>query len=289
MMSRSILIPTDGEEATKPATEHGLQIAVKRNATVHALYVVDIPPVGGLSAEESLEPLVSKLEAKGTEATENIVVQAHEEGLKARGTVKRGIPFEEILNYAEAYDTDLIAMGTGERDDIESYFLGSTARRVTRLSRAPVLTVRASTEYASTDYESILLAVDATQGSQRAIDACTELALDFDAIVHIVYVVDSRIARAGSLVGVMESEGKQACRDSVSRMRTTGVDSTSELLRGRPANQILSYAADHDIDCIVVGTHGRTGIDRFVMGSVAEKVVRRATVPVLTARDFDGE
>jgi nucleotide-binding universal stress UspA family protein len=288
-MSHSILIPTDGEEATKPAIEHGLRIAAKRDATVHALYVVDIPPVGGESAELSLEPLVKRLEAEGKDATGDIAAKARDDGLDVRETLEQGIPFRAILSYAEAHKIDLIAMGAGERDDIESYFLGSTARKVTRLSHAPVLTVRASEEEVSRDYESILVAVDGTQGSQRAIEACKQLALDFDAIAHIVYVVDSRVARAGSLVGLMESEGEQACRDTVSRMRTVGVDCTSEILHGRPAAQILSYASDHDIDCLVVGTYGRTGLDRFVMGSVAEKVVRRATKPVLTVRDFSNE
>lgn len=285
-MSNSILIPTDGEEATKPAIEHGLRIAEKTDATVHALYVVDIPPVGGESAELSLEPLVSRLEAEGKEATEDIAIQARDYGVNVRETVERGVPFQAILDYAEAHDIDMIAMGTGERGDIESFFLGSTARKVTRLSRAPVLTVRASKEMLSTDYESVLLAVDGTQGSQHAIKTCQQIALDFDAMVHIVYVVDSRVARAGSLVELMESEGEQACHDAASRMRTVGVDCTSEILRGRPAEQILSYADDHHIDCLVVGMHGRTGLDRFVMGSVAEKVVRRATKPVLTVRDF---
>lgn len=285
-MSNLILIPTDGEEATTPAIEHGLRIAEKTDATVHALYVVDIPPIGGESAELSLEPLVSRLKAEGKEATEDIAIQARDYGLDVRETVERGAPFQAILDYAEAHDIDLIAMGTGERRDIESYFLGSTARKVTRLSRAPVLTVRASKEKFSTDYKSILLAVDGTQGSQRAIDTCERFARDFDALVHIVYVVDSRIARAGSLVALMESDGKQICSDVASRMKRVDIDSISELLRGRPAEQILSYADNHDINCIVVGTHGRTGLDRFVMGSVAEKVVRRATKPVLTVRDL---
>ncbi|MFH5801099.1 universal stress protein [Haladaptatus sp. CMAA 1911] len=288
-MSRSILIPTDGNEATKPAIEHGLRIAANRDATVHALYVVDIPPVGGERAEESLEPLVSKLEAEGKEATGNIAVQAHDKGLDVKKTVKRGIPFQAILDYTDAHDIECIAMGTGERDNPKSYFLGSTARKITRLSRVPVLTVRASKDQVSVDYRSILLPVDGTQGSQRAIETCTRLASDFDAIVHILYVIDSRIARAGSLVDLMEMQGEQACYDAASRMKIVGVDSTDELLHGRPAEQILSYADNHDIGCIVIGTHGRTGIDRFVMGSVAEKVVRRAPMPVLTVRDLGRE
>jgi nucleotide-binding universal stress UspA family protein len=67
------------------------------------------------------------------------------------------------------------------------------------------------------------------------------------------------------------------------------VQARQELLHGRPAEQLLDYAEQHDIDLISIGTHGRTGIDRFVMGSVAEKVIRRSEKPVLTVRDLGEE
>ncbi len=87
----------------------------------------------------------------------------------------------------------------------------------------------------------------------------------------------------------MEDDGKRACNDAVSRVQSAGVQARRELLRGRPAEQLLDYADEHDIDLISMGTHGRTGIDRFVMGSVAEKVIRRSERPVLTVRDLGEE
>lgn len=64
-----------------------------------------------------------------------------------------------------------------------------------------------------------------------------------------------------------------------------GLTVVTEIGEGNPHEEILEYVSEHDIDMIIVGTHGRTGFDRAVMGSVAERVVRRSPVPVLTVRD----
>ncbi len=289
MMDDSILIPTDGGETTDAAIEHGLQIAAKTGARVHALYVIDLPQLSVANAGEGLSGLVEILEAEGKEATAAVAKQARKYSVPVTEAMEAGVPFREILDYAKNHDIDLIAMGTGSHGRLESYVLGGTARKVNRLSECPVLTVRTTDEPTTTEYENVLLPTDGTQGSVWAIDECGEFAAEYDAFVHVLYVIDSRIARSGSLMELMESESKRACGDAVSRVTSEGVQAKQETRRGRPGEQILEYADDHDIDLVVMGTHGRTGIDRFVMGSVAEKVIRRAEIPVLTVRDLGEE
>ncbi|WP_231182657.1 universal stress protein [Haladaptatus sp. DYF46] len=288
-MFDSILIPTDGGDATAGAIEHGLRIARKTGATVHALYVIDLPQLRVGNADEGLSTLVDVLEEEGKEATAAVAERAREYDVPATEAMESGAPFREILDYADGHDIDLISMGTGDRSRLESYVVGSTARKVNRLSDCPVLTVRGGDEIPATEYENVLLATDGTPGSERAVEECGALAAEYDAFVHVVYVVDSRIARSGSLLKLMEDDGKRACKDAVSRVQGEGVQTRRELLRGRPAEQLLDYADEHDIDLISMGTHGRTGIDRFVMGSVAEKVIRRSERPVLTVRDLGEE
>ncbi|WP_423746039.1 universal stress protein (plasmid) [Haladaptatus sp. SPP-AMP-3] len=288
-MFDSILVPTDGGRATAGAIEHGLRIAEKTGATVHALYVIDTPQLQVGNADEGLATLVDLLETEGQQATAAVAERGRERGIDVTEAMTSGLPFREILDYAEEHDIDGISMGTGHRGRIERYFVGSTARKVNRLARVPVLTVRAGDDVPTPEYENVLLAVDGTQGSERAIEVCAALAAEYDAFVHVVYVVDSRIARSGSLAELMEDEGSGACADAVSRIRSAGAEARRELLRGRPAEQLLDYAEDHDIDLLSMGTHGRTGIDRFVMGSVAETVIRRSETPVLTVRDLEGE
>jgi nucleotide-binding universal stress UspA family protein len=288
-MFDSILIPTDGGDATAGAMEHGLRIAEKTGATVHALYVIDLPQLRVGNADEGLSTLVDLLEEEGTEATAAVAERAREYDVPVTEAMVSGVPFQEILGYADERGIDLISMGTGDRSRLESYVVGSTARKVNRLSHCPVLTVRGGDEIPTTAYENVLLATDGTPGSERAVEECSALAAEYDAFVHVVYVVDSRIARSGSLMKLMEDDGKRACNDAVSRVQGEGVQVRQELLRGRPAERLLDYADEHDIDLISTGTHGRTGIDRFVMGSVAEKVIRRSEKPVLTVRDLGEE
>ncbi|WP_435157519.1 universal stress protein [Haladaptatus sp. DFWS20] len=285
-MYDSILIPTDGKEGTVPAIEHGIRIAAETGATIHALYIIDLPQLRSSDAERNLASLVKIFEEEGRRATEDITDRAREHGVQVIEAVETGIPFRRILDYSETYAIDLVAMGTSGRGRVESYFVGSTVRKINRLSRVPVLTVRAMTTTPTEEYRNILLPTDGTLGSRRAIDECGKLAAQYNATVHVVYVIDSRIARSGALMDVMQRESEQACNDAVSRVTNAGAMSRIETLRGRPAEQLLVYTDNHDIDLIVMGTHGRTGIDRFVMGSVAEKVVRRTTKPVLTVRNL---
>ncbi|MGA9399222.1 universal stress protein [Haladaptatus sp.] len=288
-MDDSILIPTDGAETTDAAIEHGLRLAAKTGATVHALYVIDMPQLGVANADEGLSGLVDLLEEEGKAATAAVAERAREYDVPVTEAMEAGVPFREILDYADDHDVGLISMGTGKHGRLESYVVGSTARKVSRLSECPVLTVRTTDEPTTTEYENVLLPIDGTQGSERAIDECAEFAAEYDAFVHVLYVIDSRVARSGSLMELMESESKRACGDAVSRVTSEGAQARQETRHGRPAEQILDYVDDHDVDCIVMGTHGRTGIDRFVMGSVAETVLRRATIPVLTVRDSGEE
>jgi nucleotide-binding universal stress UspA family protein len=118
----------------------------------------------------------------------------------------------------------------------------------------------------------ILVATDFSPYSEEAIRAAAALARHFDAALHMLHVVhhaDERPAALDRLAGVAEGEAG-------------GVPFTATVAVGRPAPEIVSYAAREQMDLIVVGTHGRTGLAHIVMGSVAEAVVRTASCQVLT-------
>lgn len=102
-------------------------------------------------------------------------------------------------------------------------------------------------------------------------------------------VVDTTVfageIETGPVVEQFEQTGASAVEDLEERIRDRGHDRVvSEVVHGRPHSGILSYAENNDIDLIVMETHGRTGLDRYLLGSVTEKVVRLADVPVVTVR-----
>jgi nucleotide-binding universal stress UspA family protein len=86
------------------------------------------------------------------------------------------------------------------------------------------------------------------------------------------------------LLETLRNEGRQAVREIEVSGTQGGLSVVSEIVEGSPFEEILDYVTEYSIDMVIMGTHGRTGLDRIVMGSVAERVVRRSPVPVLTIR-----
>jgi nucleotide-binding universal stress UspA family protein len=151
-------------------------------------------------------------------------------------------------------------------------------------------------------YERVLVATDGSPASDAAIREALDLAVANDASIHALYVLDtasfapvSGEAALDGMAGVLESEGEEALDAVEERAAARGIAVERAIVDGRPSAEIARYAETADCDVIVMGTHGRGGLDRLLLGSVAEKVVRTASVPVLTVRaaqadvDPDGE
>ncbi|WP_135822134.1 universal stress protein [Halostella litorea] len=140
-------------------------------------------------------------------------------------------------------------------------------------------------------YDRILLPTDGSDGSHRAIEHAVAVADEVGATIHALFVVDTAEYQAvegtATAVEAVETSGNRAL-DSVREVADRAdVDVETELRYGTPNDEILAAAVEADADAIVMGTHGRTGIDRILLGSVTERVVREATVPVITVRMVD--
>jgi nucleotide-binding universal stress UspA family protein len=144
-------------------------------------------------------------------------------------------------------------------------------------------------------YKHVLLPTDGSEGTDAVVENAREIANRFDAEVHVLHVVDQRLSRLaqeyrdlGSDVGQTATDelgevGQEAV-SAVTSQLSDDISVTEAVVEGVPHEAILEYAADEDIDLIVMGTHGRTGLSRSLLGSVTERVVRSADVPVLTVR-----
>ena len=138
-------------------------------------------------------------------------------------------------------------------------------------------------------YDEILVPTDGSPASDAAITHAIDLAERYDARLHALYVVDGAAystLEAGSeiVLEALESEGKEATKRVAQAATDAGVDSETVVTSGTAYRSIIDYAEENDIDMIVMGTHGRKGIDRYLLGSVTERVVRTSDVPVLTVR-----
>ncbi|WP_135662853.1 universal stress protein [Halorhabdus rudnickae] len=141
-------------------------------------------------------------------------------------------------------------------------------------------------------YDQILLPTDGSEGMADVIDHAVGLARSHDATLHALHVLDtatmSRMPMEASwetITGMLREEGERALEDV--RQAAEEVPVEGEITEGSPSREIVDYTGSNDVDLIVMGTHGRGGIDRLLLGSVAERVIRTASVPVMTIRVGD--
>jgi nucleotide-binding universal stress UspA family protein len=213
--------------------------------------------------------------SSGVEATEAII----ERGESIHG---------EILAYTNEHTIDCIVMGTQNRSGLGRILLGSVVELTLRESPVPVMTVHEETVIDS-DIDTVLVPTDGSECAHTAVDHAGKLARSVDATLHIVYVVEiGKVIngdRAQRLREALEEIGERALDLALDRIQSSTYLSTkTSILDGPPYLEIARYAEDHDVDCIVMGTHGRKGIRRFLLGSVTERVIRRADVPVISVK-----
>jgi nucleotide-binding universal stress UspA family protein len=142
-------------------------------------------------------------------------------------------------------------------------------------------------------FKNILVATDFGEASQLALEYARVLADRFDAGLRILHVVETPAPMGTELsLPDLTATNARALQEAQQRLaepmnRVPGDDVIGQVLVGNAAAKIVEYAADHDVDLIVMGTHGRRALARLVMGSVAERVVRTAPCPVFTVRDME--
>lgn len=139
-------------------------------------------------------------------------------------------------------------------------------------------------------FKKILIATDGSKRTQSAVETGLQIASDHKSKVYAIYVVDTVTFTSipmdvtwENMYQLLKDEGEEA----VGRVKSAagpGLDVETRVLEGNPALEITKFAKDNDLDLIVVGTLGKSGIDRLLLGSVAEKVVRIAPCPVLVIK-----
>lgn len=192
----------------------------------------------------------------------------------------------QIATFIDDHSIDLVVMGTHGRHGVERMLHGSVAEAVIHAGRCPVVTVRAD-EHAPSDLRRVLVPVDFSEPSADALRHAGQLAQTFDASVHLLHVVEDVAYPAVyglesptlPLDGVIPRVTRELETWAV-RYVPDDVPTSVDAVEGYAPLAIVEAATQHDADAIVVGTHGRTGLDRMLLGSVTERVVRQAARPV---------
>jgi universal stress protein E len=274
-----IVAATDFSTRSNRALRRAGLLARARDAELALVHVVDDDQPGDLVDLESRE--AERILA------EQIGSMAELQAAKCRPMVVLGDPFEGILRAAGAVDTDLIVMGAHRKQLLRDVFVGTTLERVIRTGPYPVLTV--NTEVAR-EYTSVLVAVDMSEPSARAIRVGKELRVFEGARVlflHAFLAIGSGLTRGAARDDLEKYVAEEQLRAGselaafLRREESSLEDWALRVREGTPIEVISAAVRETEPDLLVIGTQGRSGLRRVLLGSVAEDVMKSVDVDIL--------
>jgi nucleotide-binding universal stress UspA family protein len=137
-------------------------------------------------------------------------------------------------------------------------------------------------------YDTVLFPTDGSEGADAALEHAIDVARRYDATLHVLYVADTNrdsVTVLGTeVVDTLVTKGEEMVAETAGRAEAAGLEVVTAVLQGDPVETILDYVGDREVDLVVMATRGRRGLDRFLLGSVTERVLRSVDVPVLTVR-----
>lgn len=300
-MASRILVPLDGSTLAEHALPCATALAQELPAELILLRAVSVPP----DLQELLEnmapetpALVQRLKSQAQDYLQKISSQLEETGLDVHMTVRQGPAAETIVNYIQEKNVQQIVMSTHGYSGISRWTHGSVAERVLQSADVPVLLVHAKSRTTSKigsrmSCERILVPLDGSSIAEQVLPPATSIgrALKARIILFRVPIVQVASSLLGEwhmpVEGVFETaeQDAQIYLDQVAkRLRTQSIQVSTAMRIGGVANAIVEYAEVNDIDLIAMCTHGRTGLARWALGSVADRVLRASQVPLLLVR-----
>ena len=294
MISR-ILIPTDGTPCSEHATRVAFDLAKRLNARVLMTHIADERGTSPFSERRGVRQRFGKV------MLEYWVDEAERQGLLASYALdsSRNV-VEAIVNIATDQSCDLIIMGTHGREGLPRLVQSSVAESVLRNTPLPVMLVHHTQHPFEPLFHRILVPIDSDEISTNALEQATELTQALQANLDVLHVISDVAASLKSfetaaqdvqrLVNAVENESHEIIAHAWTQIRGSKIEPNrievfeTRLNGAKVQDLILDHAKQRNIDLIVMGTHTRTGLARFVMGSVAEGVVHHASLPVLLVR-----
>ncbi|QLC35008.1 universal stress protein (plasmid) [Halarchaeum sp. CBA1220] len=286
-MYDDVLLPVDGSDGASAVLHHAAELAQWADATVRVLHVADTTRDSVTTVGRSVvDALVREGEGIVEEAADTLGTL----GVEADTVVVQGGPAETVVEYAAEEGFDLVVMPTHGRTGLARHLLGSVTEKVVRLSEVPVLTARMPDgERLAFPYERVLLPTDGSERAARAAEHGLALAEAFDATVHVLSAIDDYSlgidVRSAAVSGELEAAAQDAVDDVVGMAEERGLDAVGHVIHDAPADAIREAVAEEDVHAVVMGTTGRRGVARVLLGSVTEQTVRTSPVPVVTVRD----
>lgn len=295
-MYTKMLIPLDGSKTAEQVLPFARILAAMLKLPVQLLDVIDISAMSAHIASDKaryLDTLIAEAERVSREYLNEIA--AGLSGFKVTWTVIRGKPADVIIESAAAEKGTLIAMATHGRSGLNRWVLGSVAEKVLRGSRNPLFLVRAhgagATDGAAM-IRSIVVPLDGSELAESVLPTVTEVAktLDLEIVLCRAYELaasayygsEDYLPNYDEMLRQVKAEAESYLAEKTTALKAAGLARVSWVaLEGSGAEEIVRYAHTHRDALVAMCTHGRSGINRWVLGSVTERVVRHSDDPVL--------
>lgn len=301
VLSRPILIPLDGTDVAEGILPYVCQIARSTNLPLILHGVVDPNAIDYPTSAASHAIYKDQVEAgalaHATNQLRTIASRLEDECVKTNIKTTLGRPADEILRVAAEEKCGMIAMSTHGRNAIGRTILGSVTDRVVHTSSTPVLTIvpEKSEAYLGGDgvrLERVMLPLDGSELAEQAIPYVEALARALSLEVLLVRVVDieypvyaySAYTQLGRITDDRIKEAAVYLEGLYRDLKSKGLTVRTRVLRGSPAQALLNLAHRTPNDLIAMTTHGRSGLSRWLTGSVANALIRASDDPVLVIR-----
>jgi nucleotide-binding universal stress UspA family protein len=308
-MFQNILVPLDGSELAECALTYVESIVaggkVKKVILVRVVEPVHLPGYmgsdsGDLFTEKDAKEAEKKIEAaaqgEAKSYLDELVDRLQFDNVTVQKDVIGGKTAESLIDYAEKHKIDLIALATHGRSGISRWMMGSTASRVLRLSKVPILMIRASDHDNTCEppgaIKKILLPLDGSRAGDAAIPHAKSLANSLNAELVLIHVLEEGAIAEMPSAAMMER--KDILKTSMSNYLNKKMESFKEeglqasvMIEGgfgSAANHIIDFAEANDVGLIAMSTHGRSGIGRWIFGSVTDKVLHAGHTALLVVR-----
>ena len=295
-MASKVLVPLDGSEIGEAVLPWAIFLAQTRGYSLVLAQAIPWPVVasdgmmGGYVPPNVYDDIMIAEREAATEYLDGVRARLVDQGVEVEVAVRDGSPYSMLLDLADELSVDAILMATHGRGGLPRTVLGSVANYVVQHATIPVLLVRADGTMPAKPpaFDRLLVPLDGSTLAERALDYATEIVRPDSTVVLVQVEAPAQTPRSVAGIdaappspGAVESPPAAYLRSISETMRSKGLHVETDIRRGRPAAEILDAAQAHETDAIVMGTHGRSGPARWLLGSVADEVVRHADRPVL--------
>jgi nucleotide-binding universal stress UspA family protein len=273
-----LLVATDGSIFSENAIREAINLAKTCSSKLIAVSVAKTNP-----EFEDLVPLVvEKAEKEVREHLESIKNRALKEGIDCEIVVHRAEePFQDIVNDAAKNKVDMIIIGTHGRTGLKRLMMGSVTAKVIGHAPCKVLVVPL---HAKVECRNILIATDGSRYSDAAASEAIGIAKRCGGSLIVISVAFSD----KEIILAEDDEEMISAKDNVKKIielaEKEGIKTEGLTVRGKPYEAIVETSKQKRADLIVVGSHGRTGLDRLLMGSVTERVIGHSESAVLVVK-----